>query len=200
MGLFEKLGFKKETLEQGVAKSRTGILDKLGKAFAGKDTVDDATLDELEDIFDKLDVGVKTTIEIIHRIEKRVARDKFISQRASNNFKEEIIALLQGHEVDKPAEFDAHLPNKPHVVLIVGVNGVGKTTTIGKMSYMYKAAGKNVLLGAADTFRAAAVDQLKIWSERANVSIIEQGQDADPAAVAFDAKYQQQKLEVQILL
>ena len=188
MGLFEKLGFKKkETLEQGVAKSRTGILDKLGKAFAGKDTVDDATLDELEDILISSDVGVKTTIEIIHRIEKRVARDKFISQKELQIIlREEIIALLQGHEVDKPAEFDAHLPNKPHVVLIVGVNGVGKTTTIGKMSYMYKAAGKNVLLGAADTFRAAAVDQLKIWSERANVSIIEQGQDADPAAVAFD--------------
>lgn len=188
MGFFEKLGFKKkETLEQGVEKSRVGILDKLGKAFAGKDRVDDATLDELEDILITSDVGVKTTIEIIKRIEARVARDKYVTQTELQNIlREEIIALLQEHDVDKPAEFDASLPNKPHVVLIVGVNGVGKTTTIGKMSYMYKQAGKDVLLGAADTFRAAAVDQLRIWSERADVPIIEQGQDADPAAVAFD--------------
>ncbi len=188
MGLFEKLGFKKkETLDKGVEKSRSGLLDKLGKALAGKDTVDDATLDELEDILITSDVGVKTTIEIIGRIEKRVARDKFVTQaELQTMLREEIIALLQENSADKPAEFDADLPSKPHVVLIVGVNGVGKTTTIGKLSYMYKSAGKNVLLGAADTFRAAAVDQLKIWSERANVPIIEQGQNADPAAVAFD--------------
>ena len=188
MGLFEKLGFKKkETLDKGVEKSRSGLLDKLGKALAGKDTVDDATLDELEDILITSDVGVKTTIEIIQRIEKRVARDKFVTQsELQAMLREEIIALLQENSADKPAEFDAELPNKPHVVLIVGVNGVGKTTTIGKISFMYKSAGKNVLLGAADTFRAAAVDQLKIWSERADVPIIEQGQNADPAAVAFD--------------
>ncbi len=188
MGLFEKLGFKKkETLDKGVEKSRSGLLDKLGKALAGKDTVDDATLDELEDILITSDVGVKTTIEIIQRIEKRVARDKFVTQsELQTMLREEIIALLQENSADKPAEFDAELPNKPHVVLIVGVNGVGKTTTIGKLSYMYKSAGKNVLLGAADTFRAAAVDQLKIWSERADVPIIEQGQNADPAAVAYD--------------
>lgn len=188
MGLFDKLGFKKkETLEQGVEKSRTGILDKLGKALAGKDRVDDATLDELEDILITSDVGVKTTIEIIGRIESRVARDKYVTQSELQAIlREEIIALLQEHDADKPAESDAELPNSPHVVLIVGVNGVGKTTTIGKLSFMYRAAGKNVLLGAADTFRAAAVDQLKIWSERADVPIIEQGQDADPAAVAFD--------------
>ena len=188
MGFLEKLGFKKtESLQHGVEKSREGILGKLGKAFAGKDRVDDATLDELEDILITSDVGVKTTVDIINRIEARVARDKYVTQAELQNIlREEIIALLQENDVDKPAEFDATLVNKPHTVLIVGVNGVGKTTTIGKLSYMYKAAGKNVLLGAADTFRAAAVDQLKIWSERAGVPIIEQGQNADPAAVAFD--------------
>lgn len=188
MGFFEKLGLKKkETLEQGVEKSRSGILNKLGKALAGKDTVDDETLDELEEILITSDVGVKTTLEIIKRIEKRVARDKFVSQsELQAMLREEIVALLQENPSEKPAEFDADFPSTPHIVLVVGVNGVGKTTTIGKLSYMYKSAGKNVLLGAADTFRAAAVDQLKIWSERANVPIIEQGQNADPAAVAFD--------------
>ena len=188
MGFLEKLGFKKtESLQHVVEKSREGILGKLGKAFAGKDRVDDATLDELEDILITSDVGVKTTLDIINRIEARVARDKYVTQAELQNIlREEIIALLQENDVDKPAEFDATLVNKPHIVLIVGVNGVGKTTTIGKLSYMYKAAGKNVLLGAADTFRAAAVDQLKIWCERAGVPIIEQGQNADPAAVAFD--------------
>ncbi|MFV1884034.1 MAG: signal recognition particle-docking protein FtsY [Balneola sp.] len=188
MGFFEKLGLKKkETLEQGVEKSRSGILNKLGKALAGKDTVDDETLDELEEILITSDVGVKTTLEIIKRIEKRVARDKFVSQsELQAMLREEIVALLQENPSEKPAEFDADFPSTPHIVLVVGVNGVGKTTTIGKLSYMYKSAGKNVLLGAADTFRAAAVDQLKIWSERADVPIIEQGQNADPAAVAFD--------------
>ncbi|RNC82999.1 MAG: signal recognition particle-docking protein FtsY [Balneola sp.] len=188
MGFLEKLGIKKkETLEQGVEKSRAGILNKLGKALAGKDTVDDEILDELEEILITSDVGVKTTIEIIKRIEKRVARDKYVNQsELQKMLREEIVALLQENPTEKPAEFDAEFPSKPHIVLVVGVNGVGKTTTIGKLSYMYNSAGKNVLLGAADTFRAAAVDQLKIWSERADVPIIEQGQDADPAAVAFD--------------
>ncbi|MCG8372308.1 MAG: signal recognition particle-docking protein FtsY [Balneolales bacterium] len=188
MGIFDKLGFKKkETLEQGVEPSRTGILSKLGKALAGKDRVDDETLDELEEILITSDVGVKTTLEIIGRIEKRVARDKYVGQAELQALlRDEIIGLLQENPTEKPAEFDAEFPTKPHIVLVVGVNGVGKTTTIGKLSYLYKAAGKEVLLGAADTFRAAAVDQLKIWSERSGVPIIEQGQDADPAAVAFD--------------
>lgn len=188
MSFFEKIGIKKkEKLEQGLEKSRDGFLNKLGKTFAGKDKVDAATLDELEEILITSDVGVKTTLDIIDRIEKRVARDKFLSEgELQQILREEIIALLKESGDDRPAEFDANLKSKPHVILVVGVNGVGKTTSIGKLAYLYKSAGKKVLLGAADTFRAAAVDQLKIWSERADVPIIQQGQDADPAAVAFD--------------
>jgi len=188
MGLLEKLGLKKkETLDEGMEKTRTGLLDKIGKAVAGKDRVDDELLDDLEQVLITSDVGVHTTIEIIKRIEDRVARDKYLTQNELQTMlREEIIALLKDHEADRPAEFNADFPEKPHVILVVGVNGVGKTTTIGKLAHLYKQAGKNVLLGAADTFRAAAVDQLKIWSERADVPIIEQGQNADPAAVAFD--------------
>jgi len=188
MGFLEKLGLKKkEKVEKGVEKSRTGIMEKLGKAIAGKDTVDAEVLDELEEILITSDVGVKTTVEIIDRIEARVAKDKYLNSSELNNIlKEEIIALLKDHAPDKPAAFDADFPQKPHIIMVVGVNGVGKTTTIGKLAHLYKQAGKNVMLGAADTFRAAAVDQLKIWSERADVPIIQQGQNADPAAVAYD--------------
>ncbi len=188
MGLLDKLGLKKkETLDKGVEKSREGILNKLGRAFVGKDQVDDETLDELEEILITSDVGVATTLEIIKRIEARVAKDKFINQAELQSIlREEIVHLLKENDVDKPAEFDADFQVKPHVVLVVGVNGVGKTTTIGKLANLYKKAGKKVLLGAADTFRAAAVDQLIIWSERADVPIVQQGQDADPASVAFD--------------
>lgn len=188
MSFFEKLGFKREEkLKDGLEKSREGLLGKLGKAVMGKDRIDDEVLDELEEVLITSDVGVKTTLEIIKRIEARVARDKYVSAgQLQNMLREEIIALLRGNDTDKPAEFDATLANKPHVVMIVGVNGVGKTTTIGKLGNLYKLAGKNVLLGAADTFRAAAVQQLQIWSERAGVPIIQQGQGADPAAVAFD--------------
>jgi len=188
MGLLDKLGLKKkETLDKGVEKSREGILNKLGRAFVGKDQVDDETLDELEEILITSDVGVATTLEIIKRIEARVSKDKFINQAELQSIlREEIVHLLKENDVDKPAEFDADFQVKPHVVLVVGVNGVGKTTTIGKLANLYKKAGKKVLLGAADTFRAAAVDQLIIWSERADVPIVQQGQDADPASVAFD--------------
>jgi fused signal recognition particle receptor len=188
MGLLDKLGLKKkEKLDKGVEKSREGLLNKIGKSIAGKDTVDAATLDDLEDALITSDVGVKTTIEIINRIEDRVARDKYINQSELQRIlREEITALLKENRPDQPAEFDADFEHKPHVVLIVGVNGVGKTTTIGKLAHLYKRAGKNVVLGAADTFRAAAVDQLTIWSERAGVPIIQQGQNADPAAVAYD--------------
>lgn len=189
MSFLEKLGFKKkEKLEQSLEKSRTGILSKIGLAIAGKDKIDESFLDDLEEILISSDVGVKTTLEIIRRIEARVAKDKFInSNELQRLLKQEIVALLQTNSTERPAEFDATFPVKPHVVMIVGVNGVGKTTTVGKLAYWYKQAGKNVVLGAADTFRAAAVQQLTIWSERAGVPIIQQGQNADPAAVAFDS-------------
>lgn len=188
MSWLDKLGLKKkEKLEKGVEKSREGLLNKISKSVAGKDKVDDQTLDDLEDALISSDVGVKTTIEIIRRLEDRVAKDKFITQNELQQIlREEITALLKESSPDQPADFDAGFTHKPHVVLIVGVNGVGKTTTIGKLAHLYKRAGKSVLLGAADTFRAAAVDQLTIWSERAGVPIIQQGQNADPAAVAYD--------------
>lgn len=189
MGFLEKLGFKKkERLEEGLEKSREGFLTKLSRAVAGKDTVDDEVLDELEEVLIRSDVGVPTTLKIIKRIEERVARDKYInSSELQRILREEITTLLKQNDANKPADFDAPLPNKPHVILVVGVNGVGKTTTIGKLANLYKLAGKSVILGAADTFRAAAVQQLTIWSERAGVPIVQQGQDADPAAVAYDA-------------
>jgi fused signal recognition particle receptor len=188
MGFLEKLGLKKkEKLDEGVQKSRDGLLNKIGKAFVGKDKVDDAILDDLEEILITSDVGVNTTIEIIKKIEARVARDKFVTQdELQTMLRQEIVDLLEDNSPDKPAEFNAEFPVKPHVILVVGVNGVGKTTTIGKLAHLYKKAGKNVILGAADTFRAAAVDQLRIWSERADVPIIQQGQNADPASVAYD--------------
>lgn len=188
MGFLEKLGFKKkESLEAGLEKSREGIVSRLSRAIAGKDTVDDEILDELEEILIRSDVGVPTTLKIIKRVEERVARDKYLnSSELQRILREEIISLLKDNDPGRPAEFDADFPDKPHVVLIVGVNGVGKTTTIGKLANLYKMAGKSVYLGAADTFRAAAVQQLTIWSQRAGVPIIQQGQGADPAAVAFD--------------
>lgn len=188
MGFLEKIGLKKkEKVEKGVEKSRTGIMEKIGKAVVGKSTIDAEVLDELEEILITSDVGVKTTIEIIDRIEARVAREKYLnSSELDSILRDEITALLKDHAPDKPAEFDAEFPQKPHIIMVVGVNGVGKTTTIGKLAHLYKQAGKNVVLGAADTFRAAAVDQLKIWSERADVPLIQQGQNADPAAVAYD--------------
>ncbi len=188
MSFLEKIGLKKKKkVEKGVEKTRSGLIGKIGKAIAGKDTVDAEVLDDLEEILITADVGVKTTIEIIDRIEARVARDKYVSSvELQAILQEEVTGLLKDTSPDRPADFQAEFPAKPHIVLIVGVNGVGKTTTIGKLAHLYKLAGKKVVIGAADTFRAAAVDQLKIWSERADVPIIEQGQNADPAAVAFD--------------
>ena len=189
MGFLNKLfGVKeKESLDQGLQKTKEGFLTKLTKAVAGKSTVDEEVLDNLEDALVSADVGVDTTIEIINKIEARVARDKYLNVAELNGIlKEEIEQLL----VDAPASnsyaFDSDLPTTPYIILVVGVNGVGKTTTIGKLAHNFKQAGKNVLLGAADTFRAAAVEQLTIWSERVGVPIIKQDMGSDPAAVAFD--------------
>jgi len=189
MGFLNKLFGKqeKESLDQGLQKTKEGFLSKLTKAVAGKSTVDEEVLDNLEDALVSADVGVDTTIEIIKKIEERVARDKYLGTSELNKIlKEEIEQLL----VDAPASnsyaFDSDLPTRPYIILVVGVNGVGKTTTIGKLAYNFKEAGKNVLLGAADTFRAAAVDQLTIWSERVGVPIVKQDMGSDPAAVAFD--------------
>ena len=189
MGFFERLGFKKkETIEQGLEKSREGILSKLGKVVMGKDEVDDDVLDQLEEVLVTSDVGVQTTLKIIKSLQARVKRDKFVSTKDLQRLlREEVSELLKPQDANRPADFDADFPSKPHVIMVVGVNGVGKTTTIGKLASMYQLAGKTVLLGAADTFRAAAVAQLTVWSERAKVGIIQQGQGADPASVAFDA-------------
>jgi fused signal recognition particle receptor len=203
MGIFDKLGFgkKEEKLQEGLEKTRTGFLDKIGKALVGKDRVDDEVLDDLEEILITSDVGVATTLEVIRRIEERVARDKFISSSELQQIlKEEITGLLKDNEADRPAEFDADLRHKPHVIMVVGVNGVGKTTTIGKLAHMYKMAGKNVMLGAGDTFRAGAVEQLRIWGERAGVTLIQQGQGADPAAVAYDTVASAKSREADVVL
>lgn len=188
MSWLDKLGLKKkEKLEKGVEKSRDGLLQRIGRTVAGKDRIDASVLDELEKVLITSDVGVGTTIEIIRRLEKRVADEKYFGQEELQEIlREEITSLLRESRPGEPAGFTTDFVEKPHVVLVVGVNGVGKTTSIGKLAYLYREAGKKVMLGAADTFRAAAVDQLRIWSERAGVELIQQGQNADPAAVAFD--------------
>ncbi len=188
MGLFDR--FKKhdqDRLEEGLEKTRTSLFGKLDRLVRGKDTVDDEVLDELEEVLVTSDVGVKTTLDIIDRVEARVARDKYVSTKELQAMiRAEIADLMLGDSAERPAGFDAPLPHRPYVIMVVGVNGVGKTTTIGKLAYRYKEAGKRVLLGAADTFRAAAIEQLDIWAERAGVPIIKQKHGADPAAVAFD--------------
>jgi fused signal recognition particle receptor len=188
MGFFDKLFGKKEkqTLDEGLQKTKESFFTRLGKAVAGKTTVDEEVLDSLEEALVTADVGVETTIQIIERIEKRVARDKYLNTAELNTIlRDEIEQLLSESGAGKLRDFE--LPDqKPYVILVVGVNGAGKTTTIGKLAYNYKKAGYSVLLGAADTFRAAATDQLNVWSERAGVPIVKQGMGADPASVAFD--------------
>lgn len=190
MSFFSKLFTKenKESLDQGLAKTKESFFGKLTKAIAGKSTVDADVLDNLEEILITGDVGVPTTLRIIKRIEDRVKKDKYLSTAELNaTLKNEVASLLLENNKNKnPHHFSEPLPQTPYVIMVVGVNGVGKTTTIGKMAHQYKQAGKSVLLGAADTFRAAAVDQLIVWSERAGVPIVSQGMGADPASVAFD--------------
>ncbi|MBA4167785.1 MAG: signal recognition particle-docking protein FtsY [Chitinophagaceae bacterium] len=188
MGFFDKLFGKKEkeSLDQGLQKTKEGFLSKITKAVAGKSTVDEEVLDDLENALVSADVGIDTTVQIIDRIEKRVAKDKYIGTDELNRIlKEEIEGLLTDPE-DSAYTFTSDLPAKPYVIIVVGVNGAGKTTTIGKLAYNFKKAGKSVLLGAADTFRAAAVEQLTIWSERTGVPIVKQPMGSDPASVAFD--------------
>ncbi len=190
MGLFSFLTKKKEQkedLDKGLEKTKTNVFSKLTKAIVGKSTVDDEVLDNLEEILITSDVGVDTTLKIIDRIQKRVARDKYVGTNELNAIlKEEIMALLQENDSGDGTTFDLPTDKKPYVIMVVGVNGVGKTTTIGKLAYNFKNAGKKVVLGASDTFRAAAVSQLQIWAERVGVPIVQQGQGADPASVAFD--------------
>ena len=189
MGFFNKLfGSKeKESLDHGLQKTKESFLFKLTKAVAGKTTVDEEVLDNLEEALVSADVGVETTIAIINKIEIRVAKDKYLSTSELNVLsQEEIESLLVDAPSSNSYNFQSDLPSKPFIILVVGVNGVGKTTTIGKLAYNFKKAGKSVLLGAADTFRAAAVDQLTIWSERVGVPIVKQAMGSDPAAVAFD--------------
>ena len=189
MGFLDKLFGKKEkeSLDQGLQKTKENFLSKITKAIAGKSTVDEEVLDNLEDALVTADVGIDTTIQIIEKIEKRVAKDKYLNTGELNKIlQEEIESLLVEAPAANAYSFTSTLPAKPYIILVVGVNGVGKTTTIGKLAYNFKKAGKSVLLGAADTFRAAAVDQLTIWSERAGVPIVKQPMGSDPASVAFD--------------
>ncbi|RFC53855.1 signal recognition particle-docking protein FtsY [Brumimicrobium aurantiacum] len=185
-GLFGK--DKKKKLDQGLEKTKESFLSKLTRTVVGKSKVDDEVLDDLEEVLITSDVGVKTTLKIIERIEERVGREKYVStSELQNVLRSEIASLLEENNTsDVEYDIPKHPDNNPHVIMVVGVNGVGKTTTIGKLAHQFKGMGKQVVLGAADTFRAAAVDQLIIWSERVGVPIVQQGMEADPASVAFE--------------
>ncbi len=194
MGLFDKL-FKrskeeqeqKEALDQGLQKTKSSFLSKITKAIAGKDTVDEDVLDDLEEALVTADVGIQTTVEIIEKIEARVKKDKYVGTKELNNIlQEEMMSILTDANESQYKTFEVPADKKPYVILVVGVNGVGKTTTIGKLAYNFKKNGKSVLLGAADTFRAAAVDQLTIWSDRTGVPIVKKDMGSDPSSVAFD--------------
>jgi fused signal recognition particle receptor len=189
MGFFDKIFGKKEkeSLDQGLQKTKENFFSKITKAIAGKSTVDEEVLDNLEEALVGADVGIDTTVKIIDKIEARVAKDKYLNAGELNKIlQDEIENILVEAPSANSYDFHSELPAKPYVILVVGVNGVGKTTTIGKLAYNFKKAGKSVLLGAADTFRAAAVDQITIWSERVDVPIVKQAMGSDPAAVAFD--------------
>jgi fused signal recognition particle receptor len=178
---------EQEKLDEGLDKTRSSFFGKIDRMIRGKDTVDVEVLDELEEILVTSDVGVDTTLDIIDHIEARVEEDQYVSTQELNALiRDEIAKLMLEQGDERPADFDAPLPNTPHVIMVVGVNGVGKTTTIGKMAHQYRQAGKKVIVGAADTFRAAAIEQLEIWADRAEVPIIKQQHGSDPAAVAYD--------------
>ncbi len=186
MALFSR--GKKESLDKGLEKSKESVFQKLSRVVIGKSKVDDEVLDKLEEVLISSDVGVDTTLKIIERIQKRVLAEKYINTQELNNIlRGEITSLLAENSNNHTFNFESQLPVKPYVIMVVGVNGVGKTTTIGKIAYHFSQAGKKVYLGAADTFRAAAVDQLTVWAGRANAEIVKQGMGADPASVAFDA-------------
>ncbi len=203
-GLFSK--DKKESLDKGLEKSKQSFFEKMGKAIAGKSTVDEEVLDELEQVLVTSDVGVDTMVKIIDRIEARVARDKYLNTSELDRIlREEIAELLtevdHSYTTTQASDFNIPENHQPHVVLVVGVNGVGKTTTIGKLAHQFKKQGKDVILGAADTFRAAAVDQLKLWGERVGVPVVSHGMNTDPASVAYDAVKQgvEQKADLVIV-
>ena len=178
---------KKEQLDKGLSASKKSFFSKLGTAVAGKSKIDADLLDELEEVLIRSDVGVATTIKIIDALEARVAKDKYLgTSELAQILREEITTLLKQHQEEEVKGFDAALPNHPQVIMVVGVNGVGKTTTIGKLAHHYKVGGKKVMLGAADTFRAGAIDQLQIWADRVGVDIVKQEMGSDPASVAFD--------------
>lgn len=202
MSLFKKIFSKdkKENLDKGLEKTTTSFMSKMSKAVAGKTKVDEEVLDDLEDVLVSSDVGVATTIKIINRIEERVARDKYLGTDELNKIlREEIAGLLSESETDEAANIQ--LPDvKPYVIMVVGVNGVGKTTTIGKLAHQFKNAGKKVVLGAADTFRAAAIDQLQIWADRTDVPIVKQSMGSDPASVAFDTVQSAVKQDADVVL
>lgn len=190
MSFFKKIfsSEKKERLDQGLEKSKTSFFSKLEKAVVGKDKVDDEILDDLEDVLISSDVGVSTTLKIIERIEARVKRDKYVGTDALNSIlREEVAGLLSENNLDDAEDFSVETTHKPYVIMVVGVNGAGKTTTIGKLAHQYKSKGLKVVLGAADTFRAAAIDQLQVWADRVDVPIVKQKMGSDPASVAFDA-------------
>ncbi|GLB48978.1 signal recognition particle-docking protein FtsY [Neptunitalea lumnitzerae] len=189
MSLFKRIfsSEKKETLDKGLEKSKDSFFSKLSKAVAGKSKVDDDVLDNLEEVLVTSDVGVETTLKIIERIEERVAKDKYLGTSELNVIlREEIANLLAENNSGEETEFVVPGNKKPYVLMVVGVNGVGKTTTIGKLAYQFKKSGKKVVLGAADTFRAAAIDQLQIWADRVDIPIVKQQMGSDPASVAFD--------------
>ncbi len=189
MGIFGSFTrSKKENLDQGLLKTKESVFKKLSRAVVGKSKVDDEVLDNLEEVLITSDVGVETTLKIIERIEERVSRDKYLGVEELNKIlKEEIASLLEENNSGDVSDFDLPETEKPYVIMVVGVNGVGKTTTIGKLAYQFKEAGKKVYLGAADTFRAAAIEQLEIWAQRVDVPIVKQKMGADPASVAYDA-------------